>query len=122
MADHNKTGDEGEKLAAEYLLQNGFTILQRNWRYGHLEIDLIACRSEKLHFVEVKTRRSLFYGYPEDGVSRKKLQFLMRSAEQYLHLNKQWKRIEFDIFIYSDVPRKGYRVFLYPGCAFMIHV
>ncbi len=97
MADHNNTGTEGENLAADYLVKNGFTILHRNWRWGHLEVDAIACRNGKLHFIEVKTRRSNYYGYPEESVTRKKMKFLMKSADQYLHLNKQWKRIEFDI-------------------------
>ncbi len=97
MAEHNKTGNEGEQLAADHLVSLGFTILHRNWRYGHLEVDLIACRGGKLHFIEVKTRRSNFYGYPEDSVTRKKMKFLMKSADQYLYLNKHWKRIEFDI-------------------------
>jgi putative endonuclease len=97
MADHITTGNEGEKLAAEFLVKEGFTILHRNWRWGHLEVDLIACREGKLHFVEVKTRRSKIYGFPEEGVTRRKMKFLMKSADQYLHLNRQWKRIEFDI-------------------------
>ena len=97
MAQHNDTGNEGEELAANFLIKDGYTILHRNWRYGHLEVDMIACKAGKLHFVEVKTRKSSFYGYPEDSVTRKKMKFLMKSADQYLHLNKQWKRIEFDI-------------------------
>lgn len=97
MAEHNKTGEAGEKLAADYLVMKGFTILHRNWRWGHLEIDVIACKKEKLHFIEVKTRTSNYYGYPEEGVSRKKLQHIMKSADQYLHLNRQWKKIEFNI-------------------------
>ena len=49
-------GDLGEDLASRYLEQLGHTVLERNWRHSHLEIDLITLDAEGLHFVEVKSR------------------------------------------------------------------
>ncbi len=56
---HNKdTGNKGENLAAQYLSERSYTILERNWRFKYWEVDIIASKKNKLHFVEVKTRTS----------------------------------------------------------------
>ena len=57
MADHNELGREGEDEALLYLTQKGYTLLARNWRIGHLEIDIVAEWFGEIVFVEVKTRR-----------------------------------------------------------------
>ena len=101
MAHHNTTGSFGEELAANYLTKNGYTVLHRNWRYSYYEIDIIATFNSVIHFVEVKTRRSSTFGYPEDDVSKKKIRFLMSSAEEFLYRNPHWKRIQFDILSLS---------------------
>lgn len=97
MAQHNLTGTAGEKMAAVYLTGHGFSIICQNWRHRHWEIDLIASKDNVLHFIEVKTRSNTKYGYPEDGVSKKKLKFLIQASEEYMILNPGWKRIQFDI-------------------------
>lgn len=84
-------------MAVDFLVERGFTILHRNWTSGHLEVDIIALKSEVLHFVEVKLRNSNRFGYPEAGVTKQKLRFLMRAADIYLSRNKQYKKIRFDI-------------------------
>ena len=109
MAHHNITGNLGEEMAAKYLMENGFAILHRNWRHRHWEVDIIAAKQEKLHFIEVKTRRTATFGYPEEDVSKKKIKFLMGAAEEFLLLNPGWKWIQFDILSISleknDVPQ-----------------
>lgn len=97
MAHHNVTGNFGEDLAVNYLAGKGYTILYRNWRYSHWEIDIIATYENKLHFIEVKTRRTNTFGFPEDDVSKKKVRYLMSSAEEFLYRNPGWKLIQFDI-------------------------
>jgi putative endonuclease len=97
LAKHNNTGKEGELLAAAYLQQKGFIIHYSNWRYSHYEIDIIASVNEILHFVEVKTRRSLQFGFPEESVTPKKLQHLIDAAEVFLYQFPQWKRVQFDV-------------------------
>lgn len=57
MADHNITGNIGEELAEKYLRSLGYEILEKNWRYGKNEIDIIARDDRFLVIVEVKTRR-----------------------------------------------------------------
>lgn len=97
MAKHNHTGKEGEQLAAQYLQQNGYTLLHQNWRHGHWEIDIIATKNETLHFVEVKTRRTKNFGLPEEGVHKKKLQLLMNAGSAYLQQQPQWKKVQYDV-------------------------
>lgn len=97
MANHNITGKNGEAMALAYLTRNGFVILHTNWRHSHYEIDIIAQTGNILHFIEVKTRRSLQFGYPEESVTKKKMESLMNGAEAFLLLYPQWKRIQYDI-------------------------
>ncbi len=97
MAQHNKTGSFGEALAAAYLQQNGFILLHQNWRHSHWEVDIIAHRSNILHFIEVKTRRTKKFGHPEESVSKKKIQNLINASEAYLQQHPQWQRIQFNI-------------------------
>jgi putative endonuclease len=97
MAHHHQTGVIGEKMAAEYLSQKGFTILHQNWRHSHWEVDIIASLKDTLHFIEVKTRRTRKFGNPEDDVTKKKIENLINASEEFLFLNPQWKKIQFDI-------------------------
>lgn len=97
MANHNITGKDGEALALVYLTQLSFLILFTNWRHSHYEIDIIAQRENILHFIEVKTRRSLHFGYPEESVTTKKIENLIKGAEAFLLQYPEWKRIQYDI-------------------------
>ena len=97
MALHNQLGKRGEQMAEEYLLQKGYDVLHRNWRYSHYEIDIIAKKNEVLHFVEVKLRSSKTFGLPEQNVKRKKFQFLLRAADEFLFQNKQYRHVQYDI-------------------------
>ncbi len=97
MAKHIHTGKLGEQLGEIYFTENGYEILEKNWRHSHWEVDIIAERNGVLHFVEIKTRRTASYGLPEEKVGRKKMQNLINAAEEYLYLHPQWKRIQFNI-------------------------
>ncbi|MEP6711781.1 MAG: YraN family protein [Ferruginibacter sp.] len=97
MAAHNDTGKLGEDLAAVYFTEKGYQILHSNWRHGHWEVDIIATKNNMLHFIEVKTRSSDKYGYPEEKIDRKKIRYLINAAEQFLYLYPQWERIQFDV-------------------------
>ncbi len=106
MSHHNDTGKAGELLAAQYLQQQGFTILHSNWRYSHYEIDIIAHRNELLHFIEVKTRRSNTYGNPEESISRKKLECLLKGGAAYQEQYPQWKKVQYDALSITCLPGK----------------
>ena len=90
-------GKRGEALAEIELRQKGYKILQRNFRYGKSEIDLIAEGEGLLIFIEVKTRSSNSFGYPEDFVSKNQQEAIIRAANYYVE-ESGWKGdIRFDI-------------------------
>ena len=97
MAIHNDTGKRGEELAAGYLRKAGFTILEKNWRRGYLEVDLICLDGDYLVLVEVKTRADLRHGLPEEAVTKKKERHLLEAAELYLDLKNMQNEVRFDI-------------------------
>jgi len=97
MANHNDLGKLGESLALSYLVQKGYEILDENWVYGKAEIDLIAYFNRKIIFVEVKTRTSTAFGYPEEFVSNVKQKLLEFAANQYIYLMSHKGEIRFDI-------------------------
>jgi putative endonuclease len=106
MAQHIDTGKTGECLAAEWLVRNGFTVIQRNWRHHRYEVDIIAGRRSILHFIEVKTRRSLTYGHPEESVSKKKLEHVMEGAVGWLHRWPAYHRVQYDVLAIT-LPKKA---------------
>lgn len=79
-----ETGQRGEALARDYLLQRGYTILAQNWRCPAGEIDLVAQQVHTLVFVEVRTRHSDRLGSPEESVSPAKQAKLIELAYTYL--------------------------------------
>lgn len=94
---HNQeTGKIGEDIAAEYLISKGFKIIARNWRFKHYEVDIIASKNNLLHFIEVKTRNTLNYGYPEESISREKMKHLKNAAAAFQFQHSKWKYIQFD--------------------------
>lgn len=84
MAQHNLLGEEGEKIAVQYLKSKGFIIYHTNWRMGHLEVDIIGEDKGELVFVEVKTRSSDEYGRPEEAVDFQKEKDIITVARVYL--------------------------------------
>lgn len=97
MAHHNATGKLGEEMALKYLHGKGFAILHKNWRHSHWEVDVIASHENILHFIEIKTRRTKKFGYPEEDVTKKKLTNLINASEEFLFQYPAWKLIQFDI-------------------------
>lgn len=77
-------GQSGEDIAAEFLNKKGYTILQRNYRCRHGEIDIIAKIGTTLVFIEVKTRKGAAYGSPAAAVTHKKQRQISKTALYYL--------------------------------------
>jgi putative endonuclease len=97
MAEHNELGKEGEKVAMEYLQNNGYEILEQNYQASKAEIDIIARKSDWLVVVEVKTRTSVDYGNPEDFVNKKKIKLLVQAIDDYVQETDLDLEIRFDI-------------------------
>lgn len=97
MAKHNETGQTGEVLALELLQEKGYQILETNWRYRRLEVDIIAMDGDTLVFVEVKTRTFDYHGRPEEFVDDQKMRFLQKAGQAYMQqINHDWA-IRFDV-------------------------
>lgn len=84
MNPRQQTGRLGEQLAKSHLESNGYKILQANYRASGGEIDLIAEKEGEIIFVEVKTRRGLAHGSPEEAITPRKQQHIIAAAQEYL--------------------------------------
>ena len=90
-------GKIGEQMAAKYLTDKGYLILEHNYRRGHLEIDLIALDGDELVIVEVKSRAYDNILQPEDAVDHKKRLALIRLANEYVKTHGRMENVRFDI-------------------------
>ena len=97
MASHNKLGRLGENIAKDFLKQRGFIIIAMNWRHLHYEIDIIARQQNILVFVEVTTRSTFKYGFPDESIDHKKENRLREAAEIYIEQENLHNEIRFDI-------------------------
>lgn len=97
MAKHNDFGKEGEAAALAYLLKQGHTLLQQNYRYKKAEVDLITKDGNAVVFTEVKARGNNSFGYPEEFVDKKKMKLLQLAADEYIYTNKLDADIRFDV-------------------------
>jgi len=97
MAQHNDLGILGEQLAKQHLIENGFSILEINWRYLKAEVDIIAQKDSLLVIVEVKTRTTTFFGKPEDAITPSKIKLLVSAANAYVLAHNLDADIRFDV-------------------------
>lgn len=84
MPNNTEKGNRGEELAGNYLIKKGYSILDKNWRSHHLELDIVAFKDNVLVVVEVKMRAGDSYGKPEDFVSLKKQKNTIKAANAYI--------------------------------------
>ena len=82
------TGKKGEDVACDLLADRGHTILERNHRVGHLEIDIISVSADGIHFVEVKARCESIQAPPQDNVDHVKQRRIAAAAKGYLRSRK----------------------------------
>ncbi|MFT3794639.1 YraN family protein [Flavobacterium sp.] len=97
MAQHNELGKLGEAMAAEFLRQEGYEILETNWVFQKAEIDILAQKGNVLAVVEVKTRSSIDFGLPQDFVKPQKIQLLVKAVNQYVNAHNLEVNVRFDI-------------------------
>lgn len=107
-------GRKGEDIAVEYLKQNGYNILKRNYRAAGGEIDIVAKKGTHLAFVEVKSRRNSAFGLPSDAVDFHKKRKIIQCARAFIMLYNEYEDISFDVCeIYTED-----RTINYIECAF----
>ena len=97
MAQHLETGASGEKAACEFLVKKGFDIIEKNWRSGKDEVDIIAENKGQVVFIEVKTRSTNYFGDPEDWVGLKKQRNLIRAANNFIEERQLDADVRFDV-------------------------
>ncbi len=100
--DRTVVGRKGEEEASRYLVRLGHRILARNWRGGHLELDIITLLGSELHFVEVKSRVAPVMAEPERNVGRTKQRRMVAAAQAFLHGDDR-KDLPADLEIFFDV-------------------
>ena len=95
---NKQIGKYGEELAKNFLIKKGFEILETNYRYSKMaEIDIIAQKNNILHFVEVKTRNSIFFGTPIEAINQTKLNSICMCAKFYIQKSKKhYKKFQID--------------------------
>lgn len=97
MAHHNELGKQGEEMAVAHLLEKGYEIVARNFRYQRAEVDIIARKEGILAVVEVKTRSTPDFGDPAQFLKRKQIQLLIRAIDYFVTDHDLDVDVRFDI-------------------------
>ncbi|MDL2211003.1 YraN family protein [Bacteroides sp. OttesenSCG-928-M17] len=97
MAEHNELGKAGEEAAVKYLERNDYIIRHRNWRRGHLELDIVAAKDNELIVIEVKTRKSNALSTPQEAVTKQKIRHTLLAADTYIKIHQIDDPVRFDI-------------------------
>ncbi|NOY47245.1 MAG: YraN family protein [Chlorobi bacterium] len=109
MAQHNELGKKGEQLAVDFLLQQGYAIMERNYRFQKAEVDIIAKKEDTLAIIEVKTRSTSDFGNPQDFVKPKQIQRLVKAVDEYVTVNNLDVEVRFDIIAITK-QEKGFNI------------
>lgn len=97
MNELQKFGLKGEDLATSFLIQKGYTIRHRNWRIGHIELDIIAENEDFIVVIEVKTRKNSKFCHPSNAVNHTKIKRIVNATQAYIFKHNINKDIRFDI-------------------------
>jgi len=97
MAQHNLLGKKGEQLAIDFLVNKGYDILERNYRFEKAEVDIIAKQDDTLAIIEVKTRSTTDFGNPQDFVKPSQIKRLVKAVNEYVNENDLNVDVRFDI-------------------------
>ena len=125
MNGKGRLGKAGEDEVCKFLISKGHTILDRNWRCGHLEIDIISLAPDGIHFAEVKSRTAPVQGEPEDAVNAAKQRHVANATRRYIALNRSKLGAELEIwFDVASVVFDGgdVRINYFPGAFVPIYV
>ena len=109
MAEHNELGKEGELRAQSFLRTNGYAIRDCNWRFGKIELDIVAMKDQLLVVVEVKSRSTEYFEHPKDTITNAKIRRTVEAAHEYVLSHHLDVDVRFDVI--SVVPSKeGYEI------------
>lgn len=116
MAFHNEVGRWGEQAACDYLVTQGYAIIERNCKVNRIEIDIVACKDTLICFIEVKTRSSDEID-PVYAIDDKKMRRVCRAADAYIKIHNLPLTPQIDIITVIGNPLSGItRIEHYPDC------
>ena len=94
---NKEIGKYGENLAKDFLIKKGWKIIETNFHYSKIaEIDIIAKKDNIIHFVEVKTRTSEFFGKPMEAIDKRKISSIYQAALYYIQTHKNCSKFQID--------------------------
>ncbi|MFM7079815.1 MAG: YraN family protein [Bacteroidota bacterium] len=102
MHPSHQLGKKGEDIAVIWLKQHGYKILERRWRWRHMEIDIIATKNNMLVIVEVKSRSSAQHADPDDTLSRRQQRHLFDITDYYMEVKKSYLEVRYDLIVVVD--------------------
>ncbi len=125
MNGKGKLGKAGEEEVCKWLISKGHTILERNWRAGKQEIDIISLDRDGIHFVEVKSRTAPVQGEPEEAVNPAKQRNIVKAARRYMTL--KGNELSDNLEIWFDIAAVTFdggdvRLNFFPGAFVPIYV
>lgn len=109
MAEGNNLGKDGEAVAREYLIRQGYTVMHTNWHWHHYELDIVAMKDDEVVVVEVKTRSDDFLISPEEAVDNKKIKRIVAAADAYVRYFNLDHPVRFDIITLIK-SKAGYKI------------
>ncbi len=106
MVTTREIGEAGEFLARQYLLKLGYKILETNWYYGHLELDIVAQDGNELVIIEVKSRNGIRYEHPSEAVTNSKIKRIVEAADAYILEKDLSLETRFDVITVIFIQQK----------------
>lgn len=109
MAAHNELGKWGEQIAREYLIINGYTIVEHDNREGHFEVDFILMKDNRIIFLEVKTRSTDFVD-PLKAITPQKIRRMCSAANTFVRRYNIPHEVQFDIIAITGSPDGSHKL------------
>lgn len=110
-------GEWGERVAIDFLKEKGYFVSNHDWRFKHLDIDIVAIdnSTKEIVFVEVKTRRNNLFGEPQSAVDNKKVKNVKRAANAYMAYHRVARSPRFDIIAVTGTDDSNVEIMHFPG-------
>lgn len=106
MVSQREIGELAEGLAQQHLLKLGYKILDTNWHYGHLELDIVAQDGDELVIVEVKSRNGIRYEHPSEAITDIKIKRVVDAADGYIQEKDIDLETRFDVITVIFLDKK----------------
>ena len=106
MVSQREIGEKAEAIAQQHISKLGYEILDTNWYYGHLELDIVARDGEELVIVEVKSRSGIRYAHPSEAITNTKIKRIVEAADAYIQEKNKEMETRFDVITVIFIGQK----------------